>query len=141
MDAVRGGAVASPRFYLILLGLFASVAFVLAVVGVYGVTSYTVAQSRTDIGIRMAMGARGRDVVRQFVREGLALTSLGVVIGAAGAYAVTRLLTALLFGVTPTDAPTFAGIATLMVVVAATAVYVPARRAANVDPLVALRRE
>ena len=141
MDAVRGGAVASPRFYLILLGLFASVAFVLAVVGVYGVTSYTVAQSRTDIGIRMALGARGRDVVRQFVREGLALTSLGVVIGAAGAYAVTRLLTALLFGVTPTDAPTFAGIATLMVVVAATAVYVPARRAANVDPLVALRRE
>ena len=79
--------------------------------------------------------------MRQFVREGLALTSLGVVIGAAGAYAVTRLLTALLFGVTPTDAPTFAGIATLMVVVAATAVYVPARRAANVDPLVALRRE
>ena len=141
MDSVRGGAVASPRFYLILLGLFASVAFVLAVVGVYGVTSYTVAQSRTDIGIRMALGARGRDVVRQFVHEGLALTSLGVVIGAAGAYAVTRLLTALLFGVTPTDAPTFAGIATLMVAVAATAVYVPARRAANVDPLVALRRE
>jgi putative ABC transport system permease protein len=100
-----------------------------------------VAQSRADIGIRMAIGARGQDVVRQFVGEGLALTSLGIGVGAVGAYAVTRLMTAVLFGVTPTDLPTFAGIALLMILVGVLAVYIPARRAASVDPLIALRHD
>ena len=104
MDDIRGRSVASPRFYLILLGIFASVGLMLAIVGVYGVVSYTVAQSRTDIGIRMAIGARGNDVVRLFVDEGLMLTAIGLALGAIGAFALTRVMAGLLFGVTPTDA-------------------------------------
>jgi ABC-type antimicrobial peptide transport system permease subunit len=110
-------------------------------VDVYGVISYTVAQSRTDIGIRMAIGARGDDVVRMFVDEGLILTALGLVIGFIGAFALTRLMTGLLFGVTPTDASTFAAMALLIGVVGFIACYVPARRAAKIDPLLALKRE
>lgn len=141
MDDIRRESVASPRFYLVLLGLFASVGLILAVVGVYGVMAYTVAQSRGDIGIRMAIGARGADVVRLFVDEGLVLTGVGLVLGALGAFLLTRVMAGLLFGVTPTDAPTFTAIALLMGVVALVACYVPARRAANVDPLMALRHE
>jgi putative ABC transport system permease protein len=141
MDEIRGRSVASPRFYLILLGLFGGVALVLAVTGVYGVISYTVAQSRADIGIRMALGAHRKDVVRMFLRQGLALTGVGLAFGVCGAFALTRLMTVLLFGVTPTDAPTFAAMAALMGVVALAACYVPARRAATLDPLTALRHE
>jgi putative ABC transport system permease protein len=141
MDDIRGRQLASPRFYLILLGIFACGGVVLAVLGVYGVMSYTVVQSRADIGIRMAIGARGGDVVRMFVDEGLVLTGVGLMLGAIGAFLLTRLMTRLLFGVTPTDAPTFVAMALLMGVVALVACYVPARRAANVDPLMALRRE
>jgi ABC-type antimicrobial peptide transport system permease subunit len=119
----------------------ASVGLILTVVGVYGVISYTVAQSRTDIGIRMAIGARGDDVVRMFVGEGLILTALGLAIGGIGAFALTRLMTGLLFGVTPTDASTFAAMALLIGVVGFVACYVPARRAAQVNPLIALKRE
>jgi putative ABC transport system permease protein len=141
MDEVRGRSVASPRFYLILLGIFACVGVMLAVVGVYGVISYTVAQSCADIGIRMAIGARGTDVVRTFVEEGMVLTGVGLALGAIGAFVLTRLMTGLLFGVTATDAPTFAAMALLMGLAALAACYVPARRAANVNPLMALRRE
>ena len=140
MDEIRGKAVASPRFYLILLGLFASVGLILAIVGVYGVVSYTVSQSSTDIGIRMAIGARGNDVVRLFVEEGLVLTAIGLALGAIGAYALTRVMAGLLFGVTATDASTFAAMALVIGVVGFLACYVPARRAARVDPLTALRR-
>jgi putative ABC transport system permease protein len=139
MDDIRGKTTASPRFYLILLGLFASVGLLLAVIGVYGVISYTVAQSRTDIGIRMAMGAHGRDVVRMFVDEGLVLTGIGLALGAVGAFMLTRLMTSLLFGVTPTDASTFAAMALLIGAIGFVACYVPARRAAAVDPLIALK--
>jgi putative ABC transport system permease protein len=141
MDEIRGRSVASPRFYLVLLGIFACVGVILAVVGVYGVISYTVAQSRADIGIRMAIGARGSDVVRTFVDEGLVLTGVGLALGALGAFVLTRLMAGLLFGVTPTDAPTFAAMAVLMCLVALVACYLPARRAANVNPLMALRHE
>jgi putative ABC transport system permease protein len=141
MDAIRGRSVASPRFHLILLGVFACLGVMLAIVGVYGVISYTVAQSRTDIGIRMALGARGNDVVRAFVDEGLLLAGAGLALGAIGAFVLTRLMAGLLFGVTPTDGPTFAATALLMGVVALIASYVPARRAASVDPLLALRHE
>jgi putative ABC transport system permease protein len=139
MDEIRGRSVASPRFYLVLLGIFGCVALMLAVVGVYGVISYTVAQSRVDIGIRMALGARARDVERIFIGQGLRLAGVGLAMGAIGAFALTRLMSALLFGVTPTDAPTFAGMAVLMGLVALAACYVPARRAASVDPLAAIR--
>jgi putative ABC transport system permease protein len=140
MDEIRGKAVASPRFYLILLGIFASVGLILAIVGVYGVVSYTVAQSRIDIGIRMAIGARGNDVVRMFVDEGLVLTGIGLALGAIGAFVLTRVMAGLLFGVTATDVPTFAAMALVIGVVGFLACYVPARRAARVDPLMALRR-
>jgi predicted permease len=141
MDDIRRESVASPRFYLVLLGLFASVGLMLAVVGVYGVMAYTVAQSRADIGVRMAIGARGADVVRLFVDEGLVLIGVGLALGTLGAFLLTRVMAGLLFGVTPTDAPTFTAIAILMGLVALVASYVPARRAANVDPLMALRHE
>lgn len=141
MDEVRQRAVASPRFNLILLTTFAAMALVLAVVGVYGVMSYTVAQSQADIGLRMAIGASRADVVRLFVGEGLLLTLLGLVLGALGAWALTRLMTSLLFAVTPTDAPTFVAIAALMGLTALAASGVPALRAATIDPLTALRRE
>jgi putative ABC transport system permease protein len=141
MEDIRGESVASPRFYLVLLGLFASVGLTLAVVGVYGVMAYTVAQSRADIGIRMAIGARGADVVRIFVDEGLVLTGVGLALGALGAFLLTRVMAGLLFGVTPTDAPTFTVIALLLGAGALMACYVPARRAASVDPLMALRHE
>jgi putative ABC transport system permease protein len=141
MDEIRGRSVASPRFYLILLGIFACLGVMLAIVGVYGVISYTVVQSRADIGIRMALGARGNDVVRMFVDEGLLLTGVGLALGAIGAFVLTRLMAGLLFGVTATDVPTFAATALLMGVVALVASYVPARHAASVDPLMALRHE
>jgi len=141
MDEIEGRAVASPRFNLLLLGTFAAMALVLAVVGVYGVMSYTVAQSQAEVGIRMAIGARRADVVRSFVGEGLLLTALGLGLCGLGALAVTRLLTTLLFGVTPTDGPTFAAMAALLGLTALAACYIPARRAANVDPLTALRRQ
>jgi putative ABC transport system permease protein len=108
---------------------------------VYGVVSYTVAQRRGDIGIRMALGARGGQLVRMFVDEGVVLTVAGLALGAIGAFASTRLMTGLLFGVTPTDAATFAAMAALLAVAALIACYVPARRAASVDPLVSLKRE
>jgi putative ABC transport system permease protein len=140
LDEIRGEAVASPRFYLILLGVFASTGLLLALIGVYGVVSYTVAQSSVDIGIRMAIGARGNDVVRLFVREGLMLTTIGLALGGIGAFALTRVMAGLLFGVTATDASTFGAMALVIGVVGFLACYVPARRAARVDPLMALRR-
>jgi putative ABC transport system permease protein len=140
MDDIRGKAVASPRFYLILLGLFASLGLILAIIGIYGVISYTVAQSSTDIGIRMAIGARSNDVVRLFVGEGLVLTGIGLALGASGAFVLTRVMSGLLFGVKATDASTFAAMALVIGVVGFLACYLPARRAARVDPLTALRR-
>jgi putative ABC transport system permease protein len=141
MDEIRGRSVASPRFYLFLLAIFGGVALVLAMLGVYGLVSYSVAQSRRDIGVRMALGARGPDVARVFLGEGLVLTLAGLALGAAGAFAVTRVLASLLFGVTATDTATFVAMAALLGLVAALASYLPARRSAAVDPLMALRSE
>jgi putative ABC transport system permease protein len=141
MDEIRGQSVASPRFYLLLLGIFGALALVLAVLGVHGLISYAVTQSRRDIGIRMALGARGQDVVRTFLREGLVLTACGLSLGIIGVFALTRLMAALLFSVTPTDSVTFVATALLMGMVAVLASYVPARRSADVDPLTALRHE
>ena len=141
MDQVLHTAIARPRFVTLLLAVFAGAALLLAAVGIYGVMSYTVAQSTREIGIRVALGAQQRDVLKLVVGQGLVLTMLGVVIGLAGAFALTRLMNNLLYQVTATDPLTFVVVPVFLVLVACFACYVPASRAARVDPMVALRCE
>jgi ABC-type antimicrobial peptide transport system permease subunit len=130
-----------PRFNLLLLGIFSLVAVVLATNGIDGVISYKVAQSTREIGIRLALGAQINDVLRLVVGRGLILTGIGLGIGVAGAFGLTRLLESLLFGVQPHDPLTFLSVTILLGLVAAGACYLPARRATRVDPMVALRYE
>jgi predicted permease len=134
-------SVSNRRFSMLLLGVFASVALLLAVVGVYGVIGYWVSQRTQEIGIRMALGAEPRDIFRLVVRRGMILTTIGVVGGLAGAFAVTRVMSGMLFEVTASDPATFAAIALLMTGAALAASFIPARRATRVDPMIALRRE
>ena len=139
LDEVIAGSTAERRFNMILLSAVTFLALGLAIVGVYGVVAHAAAQRTREIGIRIALGAGRRDVLSLVIASGLRWAVLGVVVGVAGAYAGTRFLTALLFGITPTDPGTFAGLAALMLGVAALASYVPARRAASVNPISALR--
>jgi putative ABC transport system permease protein len=141
MDQLLAGQVASQKFNMALLGLFAFLAVVLGAVGIYGVMTYTVTQRTHEIGIRMALGAEQGDVLHLVMRQGIFLATLGIAIGFAGAFALTRFLSSLLFGVKPTDPPTFIAVALLLFGVALLAVYIPARRATKVDPMVALRYE
>ncbi len=141
MDEILSGATAQPRFSLILLGLFAAVAFALAIAGLYAVMAYSVSQRTHEIGIRMALGAQGRDVVKLLLRQGLTPLLIGVAAGLAGAIAATRVMRTLLFEVSVTDPLIFASVPLLLAVVALLACWIPARRATKVDPLVALRRE
>jgi len=139
MSSVVNSSIQTRRFYMQLLGIFAAVAFALASAGIYGVVAYSVAQRRREIGIRMALGATRADVMRLVLRESFLITILGVTLGLGGAYAATRVLTSLLFEVKPTDPLTLLSLSLLLGAVAIFAAYVPARRAANVDPLATLR--
>lgn len=141
MDDVVGAARSRPRFIAVLLSLFSAVSLILAALGIYGVMSYSVAQRTTEIGIRMAMGARTSDVLRLILRNGLIIAIAGTSAGAVGAFALTRVLRGLLFGVSTFDSPTFAVTALALIGVTLLACYIPARRASKVDPMIALRYE
>jgi putative ABC transport system permease protein len=141
MEMAISDSVAQQRLNMILLGIFGVLALVLAGVGIYGVMAYTVTQRTHEIGIRMALGARRRDVLKMVVGQGMLLAVGGIGIGLVGAFLVTRLMETLLFGVTPTDPATFGGVALLLLGVAFFACCIPARRATKVDPMVALRCE
>ena len=141
MDEIRAESVAPERLNLTLLSIFAGIALILAIVGIYGVMSYSVTQRTHEIGIRMAIGAQPRDVFRMVLRQGMMLALIGVVFGLIGAFGLTRLMATMLFGVEPTDPATFATIAALLTVVALVACYIPGRRATKVDPVVSLRYE
>jgi putative ABC transport system permease protein len=141
MDEIRAESVASERLNLTLLSLFAGIALVLAIVGIYGVMSYSVTQRTHEIGIRMAIGARPLDVFKMIIGNGMKLALLGVAIGLAGAFVLTRFMATMLFGVAPTDAMTFGSISVLLILVALLACYLPGRRATKVEPTISLRYE
>ncbi|HZS07622.1 MAG TPA: ABC transporter permease [Blastocatellia bacterium] len=141
MDQLVASSLRRPRFNLILLAIFAVTALLLAAAGLYGVMSYSVAERTREIGIRLALGAQRQNILRLVVGQGLVLTVAGVIIGQAGAFALTRLMTSLLSGVSATDPLTFVMIALLLTFVALLACYLPARRATKVDPMTALRHE
>ncbi|MGC2816151.1 MAG: ABC transporter permease [Candidatus Acidiferrum sp.] len=141
MDELIAVSLAQQRFNMLLLGLFAALALILAAVGIYGAIAYAVNQRTHEIGIRTALGAQRRDVLRLVMRDGAKIALFGIAFGIAGALALTRLMASLLFEVKPTDPATFAGVTILLALVALAACYIPARRAMRVDPMVALRYE
>jgi ABC-type antimicrobial peptide transport system permease subunit len=141
MDQRVAKSVASKRFVMFLLGIFSMLALGLAAVGIYGVMAYLVTQRTQEIGVRMALGAQKRDVLKLVVGRGMALAIVGTVIGLFASLALTRLMRSLLFEVTPTDWLTFVIVSVVLLVVALLACYIPARRATKLDPLIALRYE
>ena len=141
MNEVVSRSMVQPRFLAILLATFSGIALFLAAIGIYGVMAYSVAQRTQEIGVRMALGARPVHVLRLVFGQSLLMLSIGTVIGLAGAFALTRLMSTLLFEVTASDPLTYVSVVGLLTVVALLACYIPARRAAKVDPLIALRYE
>jgi predicted permease len=141
MEQVISDSLAARRFSMVLLGMFAAVALLLSSIGIYGVISYLVGQRTQEIGIRMALGARRRDVLRLVLTHAAKLAGLGVVLGLAASLGLTRLMSTMLFGVSATDPLTFFGVACALTVVALAACYLPARRATRIDTTVALRYE
>jgi len=141
MDQLMYDSVAGSRFRAVLFCIFAALALVLAMIGIYGVMAYAVSQRTHEIGIRVALGAQRKNILRTILREGASLAVLGVAIGTASALVLSRTLAGLLFGVRGTDLGTFVTVAALLLGVALAACYIPARRAMRVDPMVALRYE
>ncbi len=141
MERIVSDAITQPRFNLALLAVFSGIALVISAAGIYGVTSYTVSQRTHEIGIRMALGAQASDVLKMVLGQGLRLIAVGIFSGLIASFLLTRFLTSLLFGISATDTFTFAIVALILTGVALVACFVPARRAAKVDPMVALRYE
>jgi predicted permease len=141
MEDVIGASLARQRFLSLLLGIFAAVALLLAAIGTYGVLSYMVSERHREIGIRMALGAGNAQVVRLVLRQGITIAGIGIVVGVAGALALSRLTQSLLFGVDPADPATFGTVVGVIAVVATAACLVPMRRAMRVDPLTAIRAD
>ena len=139
MDDLVEAQVGQRHLIVTLLGSFAGVALLLALIGIYGLIAYSLAQRTREVGIRRALGAQHRDILRLVVGQGLGLALAGVAVGVGGAVALTRVMTGLLFHVSATDPATFAGIALLFILVALAASYIPARRATRIDPMEALR--
>ena len=139
MQQLRGTATAQEQFNVLIVGLFAVVALVLAAVGLYGVTAYSVAQRTRELGIRLALGAQPGDVLRIVLGQGARLVIVGLAIGTLASLALTRMMTTLLFGIGTRDPMTFAAVGVLLAAVSLLACYIPARRAMRVDPVVALR--
>jgi putative ABC transport system permease protein len=141
MEQIISGSLAERRFAMLLLIIFASIALVLAAVGIYGVMSFAVSRRTHELGVRMALGAPRRDILRLMVREGMALAAAGMAVGLAAALGLTRFLASLLYGVRPADTATLAAVSLLLWGIALLACYIPGWRATRVDPLVALRYE
>jgi putative ABC transport system permease protein len=141
MEDVLSRAQSRPRFLTLLLSLFCGVALAIATAGIYGVVSYSVSRRTKEFGLRMVLGAQGGDVLGLVMKQGAGMVAIGIVAGLATAFALTRLMASLLFGVTATDLPTFAGVTAVLFGVALAACYVPARRATQVDPIQTLRYE
>jgi putative ABC transport system permease protein len=138
---ILDSSLSPPRFHSSLIGAFALLALTLTGIGVYGVLAFVVSQRTRETGVRMAFGASRRDIIRQMAGRGVQMAAVGVVVGLAGAAGVSRLLARLLFGVTAAEPAVYAGSTVIVLVIAAAACYVPARRAASIDPIAALRQE
>ena len=141
VDQILSNSSAEPRFQTALVGSFGVLGFILAIIGIYGVISYSVVQQTHEIGVRMALGAQPRDILHMILRKGMLLAIAGIAIGIGGALALTRVLRSMLFEIEPTDPATFVGVAIFLTIAALAACYIPARRATKVDPMVALRHE
>jgi putative ABC transport system permease protein len=141
MNDIVSGTISAQRVAFILLTVFASIALLLAAIGIYGVTSYSVGQRTHEVGIRTALGARRADVLKLVIGQGMVLAGAGVILGTVAALGLSRLMSSLLYGTPPTDPITFAAVGLGLLGVAALANYIPARRAASISPMVALRYE
>ncbi|MGH9704891.1 MAG: FtsX-like permease family protein [Candidatus Acidiferrales bacterium] len=141
MEEVVDQSISQNRLSMILLSSFAGLALLLATIGIYGVQAYAVRQQVREVGIRVALGAQPADIYRLVIGQGLTLAGIGIGIGLAASFGLTRLMASQLYGLTATDPITFAGVAILLILVALAACFIPARRATRVDPMVALRYE
>jgi putative ABC transport system permease protein len=141
MESLVSAFTAEPRFYMYLLSTFAALALTLGAIGIYGVMSYWVAQRTHEIGVRMALGAQSKDVLRMVLRQSVVMTAVGLALGIGGALALTRFLTGMIYGLTAKDPAAFASVSALLAIVAVAASCIPARRATKVDPMIALRYE